>query len=140
MKVQFLLALFLTISVISNAQVNNPQDITGEWLTAAKDVKILIYEEGGRYFGKVTWGIRELGKDTRNPEEAKRSLDILGSILLKDVVFNGKNKWEDGKIYDPTSGKTYSCVIKLADSNTLEMRGYIGTPLLGKTETWSRSL
>jgi len=69
--------------------------------------------------------------DTENPDKTLRTQTILGSNLLSNYAFNGKY-WE-GKIYDPESGKVYSSRMKLK-SGKLEMRGYIGTPLLGKTK------
>ncbi|MBC7867421.1 MAG: DUF2147 domain-containing protein [Gloeobacteraceae cyanobacterium ES-bin-316] len=59
--------------------------------------------------------------------------------MLKNFIFNGKDKWVNGKIYDPSSGKTYSCTMKIEGLNTLEIRGYIGISLFGKTELWTRS-
>ena len=46
--------------------------------------------------------------------------------------------WSGGTIYDPEEGKTYKCVMKLADENTLNVRGYIGVPAFGRTVTWLR--
>jgi uncharacterized protein (DUF2147 family) len=62
----------------------------------------------------------------------------LGSVILSNFVHAGGNKWEDGKIYDPNNGKKYSCNMKLKDNNTLEIRGYIGISLFGRTEVWTR--
>jgi len=69
--------------------------------------------------------------DTENPNETLRSQPILGMDLLANYKYSGK-RWE-GKIYDPESGKTYSSRMQKKDDR-LEMRGYIGTPLLGKTK------
>jgi uncharacterized protein (DUF2147 family) len=63
---------------------------------------------------------------------------LIGLVILKDFAFNGKDKWEDGTIYDPNNGKTYSCVIRLKNESALEVRGYIGISLLGRTEVWTR--
>lgn len=70
-------------------------------------------------------------KDRENPDKALRDQPILGMDLLSNYKFSGK-RWE-GKIYDPESGSLYSSRMKLKDG-FLEMRGYIGTPLLGKTK------
>jgi uncharacterized protein (DUF2147 family) len=140
MKKYILIVFSLLFIVIAKAQPNHASAVTGEWLTAAKDVKILIFEESGKFHGKMVWGNHYLGKDAKNPDRSKRGNEILGSVMLKGFVFNGKSYWEDGEIYDPTSGKTYSCIMKLQDANTLEIRGYIGIPLLGRTEILTRSL
>lgn len=52
---------------------------------------------------------------------------------------DGKAVWEGGKILDPENGKNYSLRLTPIDSGKkLEVRGYIGTPLLGRTQTWIR--
>jgi uncharacterized protein (DUF2147 family) len=51
----------------------------------------------------------------------------------------GKDVWEDGKILDPENGKEYSLrMTPIEGGKKLEIRGYIGTPLLGRTQTWIR--
>ena len=59
---------------------------------------------------------------------------------LRDFVFKGENKWAEGRIYDPKSGSDYSCEMKLIDENTLEVRGYIGVSLFGRTDVWKRQI
>jgi uncharacterized protein (DUF2147 family) len=46
--------------------------------------------------------------------------------------------WENGEIYDPKSGKTYSCVMKLESADKLSIRGYMGISLIGRSEVWTR--
>ena len=102
-----------------------------------------ITKAGDKYVGKIIWlqypdtnGHAKM--DTKNPEESKRSRPIVGLAILEGFSFNGSDKWEDGKIYDPASGKTYSCYMWLQDHKTLKLRGYIGISLLGRNETWRR--
>ena len=57
--------------------------------------------------------------------------------ILKDFVFKGK-AWEDGSVYDPNNGKTYSCNMKLKSTDELEIRGFIGFSLLGRTTVWTK--
>jgi uncharacterized protein (DUF2147 family) len=58
----------------------------------------------------------------------------MGLKVLRDFVFVGDNRWEEGKIYDPENGKDYSCILTLIDANTLNVRGYIGFSLIGRTQ------
>ena len=132
------LIILCTCAITLSAQQVNADLISGEWLTAPKDAKILIYKQANKYYGKINWGETSGRKDDKNPDASLRSRDLLGTVILKDFVFNGKDKWEDGSIYDPNNGKTYSCHIKLKDNKTLEVRGYIGISLLGRTEIWTR--
>ncbi len=75
--------------------------------------------------------------DLKNPDESLRSKPILGMEILRDFVYED-GKYTDGKIYDPKSGKTYSCNMTLKDNGDLSMRGYVGISLLGRTEVWKR--
>jgi uncharacterized protein (DUF2147 family) len=63
---------------------------------------------------------------------------MLGLVLLKNFMAESKNTWRNGTIYDPRSGKTYDCVLTLKNSNTLDVRGYIGKPIFGKSVTFTR--
>jgi uncharacterized protein (DUF2147 family) len=61
----------------------------------------------------------------------------VGLVILRDFKFD-EDEWEGGKIYDPESGKTYSCILSIQDKGTLKVRGYVGISLLGRTEIWKK--
>ena len=61
----------------------------------------------------------------------------MGLVMLKDFKYDD-NEWTGGHIYNPSDGKEYKAYMKLRDKNTLNVRGYVGISLLGKTDTWSR--
>ncbi|MFM7020672.1 MAG: DUF2147 domain-containing protein [Aquirufa sp.] len=139
MKKLLTLSTFLLISLTSAIANTSPDVILGEWISEAKDGKISIFKQGDRYFGKITWGKTPGKKDSNNPDPKLRNREIVGTVILKDFVFDGE-KWESGTIYDPHSGKTYDCILKVKDNNKkLDIRGYIGTPMFGRTATWSRN-
>ncbi len=131
----------------NTAQAQKADDVLGTWLNADGDAHIQIYQEGDKFFGKIVWmqtpNDPETGKpktDNLNPDEALQSRPRMGLILLKDFVFDD-DEWEDGTIYDPKSGKTYSCYMEFDDDDNmdkLKIRGYIGVSLLGKTTYWTR--
>jgi uncharacterized protein (DUF2147 family) len=58
--------------------------------------------------------------------------------VLGDFVKDGDNKYVDGTIYDPKNGKTYSCKMT-CKGKKLDIRGYIGISLIGRTTTWERA-
>jgi len=117
--------------------------ILGEWLTGEKTSKILIYKDGDEYLGKISW-LKEPERDgkprvdEKNPEERLRTQPLMGLVILRGFTFDGEDTWTGGKIYDPKSGNDYSAKMTLADPKTLNLRGYILIPLLGRTETWTR--
>lgn len=147
MKKLFLIFVVLLFGTSTFAQVDDGSDeILGVWLTGNKDAKVEIFKEEGKYFGKIIWlknPLNENGKeklDKHNPEEELQKRPILGLKLLTDFVYDEDYEWEDGEIYDPKSGKTYSCNMEFQDENKdiLEVRGYIGFSLLGRTQEWVR--
>ncbi len=118
-------------------------NILGTWLTENKDGKFEIYKVGNKYFGKLIWGrtMYEADgitskKDDKNPDLKSRLRNLKDLVMLTDFVFED-GIWNQGKIYNPEDGKTYSSTIKL-ENNLLKLRGYIGISLFGKTTTWSR--
>jgi len=139
MKTTFLL-LFSTLILHANSFANSgPDAILGEWLSQEKDGKISIYKQGDKFYGKISWGKTPGRKDTNNPEAKLKNRDLIGLVILHDFKYTG-SAWEDGKIYDPKSGKTYDCILKVKDNNKiLEIRGYVGVPMFGRTATWTRS-
>jgi uncharacterized protein (DUF2147 family) len=50
-----------------------------------------------------------------------------------------KGVWKDGDIYDPNSGKTYSCELKLLSPKVLQVKGFLGFSFVGKTVEWTRA-
>jgi uncharacterized protein (DUF2147 family) len=66
-----------------------------------------------------------------------RNKPLLGLEILKEFMFDGE-KWTDGKIYDPKSGKTYSCNLTLTKEGNLNIRGYIGLSIIGRSEVWKK--
>lgn len=136
--------LFFLSGLCARSQVK-ADDIVGYWLTHGKNpAKIQVYKAGTAYAGKIVWlkDVTENGQpktDRKNPDAAKQNQPIVGLQILSGFVFDGDDEWENGKIYDPESGKTYRCYLSLKDKNTLKARGYIGVSLLGRTEIWTRT-
>jgi len=140
-KIVFVILLLVSSEFTAFAQ--KADDILGSWVNPSGEDHILIYKKGNKYFGKLDW-IKfpndETGKpktDKNNPDEKLRSRPEWGLELLKDFVSEGDNLYDDGTIYDPKNGKTYSCKMTL-DGTSLKIRGYIGISLFGRSEIWTR--
>jgi len=144
MKTRFfvlqIILLFCFISGNLFAQAN-PDAILGIWFNEEKDAKIKVYKEDGKFYGKIVWhktGDDISPYDENNPDRELQKRKKLGLVILNDFEFDD-GKWEDGTIYDPKSGKTYSCIIKLEKDGTLNVRGYIGISLIGRTTEWTKA-
>jgi uncharacterized protein (DUF2147 family) len=118
--------------------------ILGTWLNENGKAKVKVVKRGKKFYGKIIW-LREPndknGKaklDKENPKKELQSKPIVGLEILKNFKYVGKKKWEDGTIYDPENGKTYSCYMEMKNDNLLKIRGYVGISLLGRTTMWTR--
>ncbi len=136
------LGLFL-FSTSARAQAK-PDRLEGLWYNDIKSAKIQITRNSdGKFYGKVVWLKEPLknGKpkvDELNEDPKLRTRPRLGLPVLNGFVKDGEEKYDDGTIYDPNNGKTYSCKITYK-GNTLDIRGYIGISLFGRTTVWSRA-
>lgn len=141
MKRTIILMAVLFASVSLYAQ--SADAIVGKWLNKDKDAHIQIYKNGNKYFGKLVWLKNpndDNGKpktDTKNPNDNLKSRPIWGLEILKNFTYDD-GTWEDGTIYDPKSGKTYSCKMTLEGNDNLNVRGYIGFSFIGRTDIWTR--
>ena len=141
-RMLFLLLLIVTFQKL-NAQLAN--DLVGVWLTGKKDGQVKIENLGGKYFGKIVWlkapmdsTTGKMQLDKNNPEKSLRYYPVKGLRILKDFEFIEKGVWEEGTIYDPDNGKSYSCNITMNNKNTINIRGYIGISIFGRTDVWTR--
>ncbi|MBR7782371.1 DUF2147 domain-containing protein [Undibacterium luofuense] len=103
---------------------------------------IRITENGGEYKGKIEKLFLEPGAD-QNPkctecDGANKDQPVIGMTILFGLKKDG-DEYNGGKIIDPANGKTYSSKLTVVDNNKkLNVRGYIGTPFLGRSQTWVR--
>ncbi len=134
----------LTFLLISTAYVfAQADDIIGIWVPAKGTSQVRIYKaSNGKYYGKVEWKEEDKDElDVNNPDKSLRNLKILGSVILKDFVYNpDKKQWVDGTVYDPDNGKTYDCYMWFeGDKNKLTLKGYVlGMKFIGRSEEWTR--
>jgi uncharacterized protein (DUF2147 family) len=137
--------LFFTLLVATGSifAQNAGDKILGTWLNEEKDGKIEIYKSGNKYFGKLIWGKNmyepdgSSRTDIKNPDPKLKQRKLQDLVLLTNFTYDD-GEWEGGKIYDPKSGKTYSCVMKFKGS-ILQIKGYIGITLLGRTTVWTKA-
>lgn len=139
----FMIFISLAFSVANN----DPDAIMGVWKTGDGNAMVRIYKNGEKYQGKIVWLKEPIDPETgqpkldkNHPEEASRKRPIVGLINIWGFTSKEKNIWDEGNIYDPKNGSTYSCTIKMTKANTLEVRGYIGISLIGRTDVWTKQV
>lgn len=118
--------------------------IEGLWYNEEKTAKVEIYKAtDGKFWGKIVW-LKEPMRDGapktdyKNPKTELQKVPLLGLVLLKHFDADGKEMYEGGDIYDPKNGKTYSCKITYK-GDKLDVRGYVGISLIGRTTVWERT-
>ena len=136
------LMVMMVLSAVTYAQ--KADDILGVWFTEGGKSKVEITKKDGKYSGEIIWlktPNREDGTvklDRENENEKLRTRKILGINVIQDFEWDD-DEYEEGTIYDPENGKIYDCEITWENANTLNVRGYIGFSLLGRTTVWTRA-
>lgn len=121
----------------------------GLWKTIDDNSKaeksyVRITESGGVYSARI-----EKLLDPNTPKDItctectdeRKGQPVLGMVIMKGVKREADDptRYDGGEILDPNNGKTYRVRLRVTDGGTkLDVRGYIGTPLLGRTQTWIR--
>jgi uncharacterized protein (DUF2147 family) len=146
-KSKFLASTFLFFAALglAVAQDSEADKLIGVWKNGEGTAMIDIKKaKSGKYFGRIVW-LKEPNDengnpkvDKNNPDESKRSNKLIGLANLVGFEYVGKGKWEKGTIYDPKNGQTYNCTIEIEGDNILNVRGYIGVSMFGRTDKWTR--
>lgn len=103
---------------------------------------VRISEANGELSGKIEKLFRAAGEE-QNPvcdkcEGAKKDQPLIGMTILEGLKPDGAD-YSGGTVLDPKNGKIYKSKLTLVDDGKkLNLRGYIGMPLLGRTQTWVR--
>jgi len=133
--------LTLGVNVISSQTTDS---IAGSWKTFDDDTNqptaiVLITEKNGLFSGVVT----KLLDPSALPScekctDYRKGKAVIGMEILSGLKKTG-DSYSGGHILDPDDGEIYRAEMKLKDQGTkLDLRAYIGIPLLGRTQTWIR--
>ena len=118
--------------------------LAGRWLTENEDAVIEMFQdEGDKFSGRLVWIANpppdgSTATDGLNPDPQLRERPLCGLTMLGGFVEEAPNQWNGGWIYSPDEGRTYSAALALASDDALRVRGFIGLPIFGKSQTWSR--
>lgn len=134
------------ISVYASSQnVLHSDTILGTWLNKDKNISVQVYKTESGYGGKLKWikdpydGHGKIMLDFKNPDQKLRNRSRVGLVVLKELCYANEGKYENGKVYDPRTGKTHACIASLESKDLLKLRGYIGIKLIGLTSEWTRA-
>jgi len=138
---------FAFASGFAAAQAASP---AGLWKTVDDKTKkekslVRIVETNGVYTGKVEKVIDpDAPKDAicKDCTDERKDQPVVGMTIIRNMKqsYGDKAVFEGGDVLDPNNGKVYKAKLKLIDNGSkLEVRGYIGLPMLGRTQTWQRA-
>ena len=132
-------ALLLTAGPV--AAQDGDLDPTGLWLTAAESAVVEIERCDDELCGRVYWLEDDAALyDEENPDRDLRDRPLCGLPILWGFEQNPDRpgEWRDGQVYAADDGNTYSARIRVQDAGELELRGYRGIALFGRSESWTR--
>ena len=140
-----LAATLLSLSALAAQAQSTP---VGLWKTVDDETKqekslVRVTESGGVLSGRIEKLLDPAKQDSKCDKctDERKDQPIAGMTIVRNVKQNASDAtlWDGGEILDPNNGKTYKVRLKPADGGKkLEVRGYIGAPLLGRTQTWHR--
>jgi len=145
MRLTLAIALCLFTALAGAADIPTP---VGLWRTIDDKTKlprslVRIVEVGGVLEGKIEQLLNRQPDDDpdnlcRACKGERKDRPVLGMKILWGLTRDG-DLWQDGEILDPKNGKIYSCRIRVsADGTKLEVRGFIGLSVIGRSQTWIR--
>lgn len=146
LKLSYVVGLPLALLMSSLAWANDASP-AGLWkniddATGKPRALIRIDESNGTLQGRIE-KVFPGPNESQHPkcdkcEGANKDAPIVGLVMLYGLKKNG-DEYADGQILDPDNGKVYSSKVRLIDGGKkLSVRGYIGVPMLGRSQTWIR--
>jgi len=132
-----------SIAALAQAQADDPA--VGVWKTIDDKTNkpaslIRIDEVNGVLEGTI---IKTFPKGKEPPlvycslcKDERKDKPLLGMKIMTDLKKDQTGYWSGGKILDPEEGEIYKVKVSTADGKKLDVRGYIGIPLLGRTQVW----
>ncbi|RYF36586.1 MAG: DUF2147 domain-containing protein [Cytophagaceae bacterium] len=94
--------------------------------------------------GKLCAHVKVVLKSSRGPHPtcercsgSRKDQPVEGMEIMWDLSQDGDH-WEGGSILDPANGTTYRCRVRLLGDDKLEVRGFVGISLFGRSQVWER--
>jgi uncharacterized protein (DUF2147 family) len=136
--------LFFMHSLSAQTSISGKSCI-GVWKTVDDETgkvrsHVRIWEEGGKYYGKIEKLLNRTSDEDVDPVCSvcpgdRKNKKVIGMSILRGMV-KESNRYAQGTILDPKKGKEYSCTMWLTDKDTLMVRGWWGA--FYRTQTWYR--
>jgi len=139
MKKIYYTFLLLVFSIVAFGQSSG--DIVGKWKTIddetgqARSIVEIFKKSDGKYYGRIHKLLIKPDNDNCvNCKDDRKNKPLVGLEIIRGLSKDG-DEFTEGNITDPKNGKTYKCTIT-RDGDKLNVRGYVGFSLVGRTQTW----
>lgn len=138
MKKLLLTVMLSLCSVLSFAQIEGKWKTIDDETKQAKSIVEIYKKADGNYYGKVSQLlIKPADPNCTVCKDDRKGKPILGLEIIRGLKKDG-DEFTGGTITDPKTGKTYKCTITRS-GDQLNVRGYVGVSLLGRTQTWQKA-
>ena len=137
-----------TLLMFAAAGVYAQATPAGLWKTIDDETKkersqVRVVDNGGTLSARIEKLLDPTKQDSKCDKcsDERKDKPVIGMEIVRGVRQSTEDKavWEGGEILDPNNGKVYKVRMKPMDGGqSLEVRGYIGAPLFGRTQTWLR--
>lgn len=137
MRKLLLTSAFSLLGVLSFAQIEGKWKTIDDETKQAKSIVEIYKKSDGKYYGKVSQLlIKPADPNCTACKDDRKGKPILGMEIIRGLK-KDDNEFTGGTITDPKTGKTYKCTIT-REGDKLNVRGYIGLSLIGRTQTWQK--
>ena len=120
----------------------------GLWKTIDDETKaekslVRVSDTGGVFSAVIEKLLDPARQDAKCDKcsDDRKDKPVMGMTIVRNVKHSSSDAelWDGGEILDPNNGKVYKVRLKPVDGGKkMEVRGYIGMPMLGRTQTWIR--
>lgn len=135
---KILLGLSLLIGVAISAQIEGKWKTIDDETGKAKSIVEIFKKNDGKYYGKIQQLMQKPTNDNCvKCKDDRKNKPLIGLEIIRGLEKDG-DEFTGGTITDPKNGKTYKCTIT-RDGNKLNVRGYIGFSVIGRTQVWQKN-
>lgn len=150
MKYIFLAVIIFSATSFKKTDNGNGDQIIGKWIVnKERNLIVRVFRSGETFKAAIVWFDDSDDKtqpmtircDTKNPDKNLRARKVIGLEVLNGLTYNEEKKeWQNGHIYDPSTGKTYNAKACLTNDGCLEVRGFWHFEFLGQTMCFIKTL
>jgi len=136
MKKLLFASLMLFFTALSYAQIEGKWKTIDDETGKPKSIVEIFKKSDGKYYGRIVQLLAKPEHETCvKCSDDRKNKPLVGLEIIRGLKKDGE-EFTGGNITDPKNGKTYKCTITKDGTEKLNVRGYIGFSLIGRSQTW----